>query len=66
MYALSFPWLNTGEITFLKEHIKPCIDILKEKDSIVIIPMFREDSIEDITSEALHIKGLYDKMLLDS
>lgn len=61
-----FPWLNTGEITFLMEHIKPCIDILKETDSIVIIPTCREDSIKDITSETIYIKGLYEKMLVDN
>ena len=57
-----FPWLNSGEIMFLKEHIKLCIGILRKNGAIVIIPTCKEKSIMDIVDETIYIKGLYEGM----
>ncbi len=57
-----FPWLNTGEILHLKEHFRLCLNILKQINAIVIIPTCKIESIEDLTSDNIYIKSVYEKM----
>ncbi len=56
-----FPWLNTGNLIFLKDYILPCITYLKQKGSIIIIPTCKIDIIKDIIDEAFFIKSHFEE-----
>ncbi len=55
-----FPWLNSGSIYHLKEHILLCMSILKEAGAIVIIPTTKKETLLNIADEFVNIKGVYD------